>query len=851
MHIQSYKMRFIKIALSIIVFLLMFASCHQNKNFPIPTDDTVIHENGEDGDSYAARMRWIDLMHGGENSNWKEIEAQNQETLYQEWLKMTPSNRSNDEYVADGLLLGRWVEGGSVNNAGNIMAVDFDPETEEVYAVGGGGPMFKSDISGTEWTLVNDKLRFSTDLIKVFNLQNNTKRIISAINGIPHYSDDSGKVWIKSTGVTPTNDGHIYHSQSTKDGIVFFLGKKDYWSNIRVYASFDFGLTYTALKTFTTSDTRNIAMTLDGVSDQIYVIEQIATNQSNLFKFNKSNKQLGLHIANTPIGFGAEGRANLQVATVKDSVYMYLYNNENRFYVSKNGGNSWTSNITLPASPWDMGLYVCPSDPEKMFFGEVDAFRSLNGGFGWQRVNHWWEYYGDIYTQLHADMMTMKEFRDKSGKPFILNGNHGGLYYSDDYGKTHSNIGIIGLNVSQYYDVRTFPADPYYVFAGSQDQGQQRGFLTNEGPSELEQNISGDYGHIEFTGNGKSLWSVYPGGSIGFYSNPKTQSGPIAGYEINSKNETVWIPPIMPGPDPSKNIVIAAGGSVNPNSTGSHLIQLEYTGNEIKATELPYNFASSGGQISAMAIDHFDPNKWYVATTNGQFYRSTNGGQNFSRTASMLSESHYLYGSCILPSKVKENVIYLSGNGYNFKPVYRSTNGGQTFQSFSTGLPSTMVFNIVANDDESLLFAATEAGPYVYIAAKERWYSLHGQFTPNQTYWSVEYVSAINTARFGTYGRGLWDFEVKEIVTNTDQLSFSKSEISVFPIPAKNQIFIECHQEKDLILPVTIKDAQGRTVLVTNSVKNAPIDISMLSPGVYYIVIFKNRKALSKKFVKI
>ena len=31
---------------------------------------------------------------------------------------------------------------------------------------------------------------------------------------------------------------------------------------------------------------------------------------------------------------------------------------------------------------------------------------------------------------------------------------------------------------------------------------------------------------------------------------------------------------------------------------------------------------------------------------------------------------------------------------------------------------------------------------------------------PDQTYWTVEYVPEIYTARFGTYGRGIWDFVV-------------------------------------------------------------------------------------------
>ena len=32
----------------------------------------------------------------------------------------------------------------------------------------------------------------------------------------------------------------------------------------------------------------------------------------------------------------------------------------------------------------------------------------------------------------------------------------------------------------------------------------------------------------------------------------------------------------------------------------------------------------------------------------------------------------------------------------------------------------------------------------------------------DQTYWSVDYIPEINTARFGTYGRGIWDFVIDD-----------------------------------------------------------------------------------------
>ena len=50
----------------------------------------------------------------------------------------------------------------------------------------------------------------------------------------------------------------------------------------------------------------------------------------------------------------------------------------------------------------------------------------------------------------------------------------------------------------------------------------------------------------------------------------------------------------------------------------------------------------------------------------------------------------------------------------------------------------------------------------VYSRNDNEWYFLSGISAPDQTYWSVDYIPEINTARFGTYGRGIWDFIVNE-----------------------------------------------------------------------------------------
>ena len=69
-----------------------------------------------------------------------------------------------------------------------------------------------------------------------------------------------------------------------------------------------------------------------------------------------------------------------------------------------------------------------------------------------------------------------------------------------------------------------------------------------------------------------------------------------------------------------------------------------------------------------------------------------------------------------------------------------------------------MVYELACIPDESIIFAATEVGPYAYSQQQGEWVDISDDSAPEQVYWSVEYIHEIRTARFGTYGRGIWDY---------------------------------------------------------------------------------------------
>ena len=100
--------------------------------------------------------------------------------------------------------------------------------------------------------------------------------------------------------------------------------------------------------------------------------------------------------------------------------------------------------------------------------------------------------------------------------------------------------------------------------------------------------------------------------------------------------------------------------------------------------------------------------------------------------------------------------------------MYRSVNDGDNFTAFSTGLPNTLVYDLATSADGAHLFAATELGPYYYDSGTSSWVAISAVQTPDQIYWDVDYIDALNIARFSTYGRGVWDFVLSSPVLFRD-----------------------------------------------------------------------------------
>ena len=803
---------------------------------------TAVFPAATEGDeSGPARLAWRELMHTGglEGLDWRAVERANRAELRAR-LRVRQSALARNAAAADSLFpgfRGSWTERGSRNQAGSIARTAYDSLTETLYAVGAGGSLWAGDLWGDDWRVVDQSRRFGGGVLEVLP----EGRLLADIDAQPVYSDDAGATWTTARGIPARRNGWGGLRQlvrvETPDALALYaLSKEGYWEDVRVAVSLDTGATWRLVGGAVAEQFNEVSLQGPEGADAALLL---SVPQARLWRLRPDGREE----FDAGALFADHELARAHFAGGVDSagtLVLYALDRDERALVSRDTGRTWAARGTVGERPWSVGLHVDPRDADRVLAGGVELWVSRDGAQTWERANRWSDYYGDVAGSIHADMMSMASYVDADGERVTIVGNHGGVQRSTDWYATQENIGREGLNVGQFYTVRSHPRYPGYFFGGTQDQGFQRGDGPLDRDADLEQAISGDYGHLTFTRGGRSLWMVYPGTQVAYWSDPLR--GLTDWYEIDSEDESVWLSPMVAHPDTTRDAVLVAGGSDVDGGAGSYLLEFEALGGAIAPVAYPFDFKTESGgdgELSSLGVSPLRDSLWYAATTNGRFFRSDDAGATWEQTVNFVPSGHYLYGQAIRPSPVADSTVWLAGNGYDNPPVYRSDDRGDSFRRDDAGLPNTLVYELAVTPDGSLLFAATEAGPFVQVVDSARWYPLHTADLPVQTYWSVEWVGADSLARFGTYGRGVWDLGLRAIERDTAVVvaarEASGSHLHAWPNPATTRVTVE--------LPIgtrglRLTDLRGRQLLrqpVAPGVRETTIDCAEVPRGTYVV----------------
>jgi hypothetical protein len=700
------------------------------------------------------------------------------------------------ESFAGGLVQGSWHERGSTNQAGSVIATDYYGPSNNIYTVAASGIIFRGNYDGSGWTSLNDDLNFDNRVVQVLPNTSGNRRIVAAQGKQLKYSDNEGANWTNVVGLTFWDGwGHPEQLVEMSNHELYYLVRtwidNPWGAGYHLYRSTNRGGNWTLMQSFPQRSYRSVALWQPFNTNELYVID----NGEKIYEANGANLSLLFNITDLPVD-AEMSFSGSKAGTTK----MYVLANGTDVYSSADEGETWDLQSSVNPGAWEVGICANPFVEDAIYYGEVNMHKSDDGGQTWSIQNEWWEYYDNVQL-LHADIMSFTPGQNGSTN-FILIGNHGGMHRTTDNFATTTNIGLSNLNVGQFYEHVTIGGNCYL---GSQDQGGQVISSAGTGQVTAVQYLSGDYVEMASSNNNQRLWQEYPGGSFDYYHTPPTGgwTWPDKSYSVSGTagaNMQQWSVPMSPVGVASENAVLVGGGTTT-NDDGSYLIKLTAgisPPHDITVSQFNYDFrvnANNGDSyITAVGQSSVNTSFYFVTMEDGTFFYSHNGGNSWNKATGFSAPSGgWLYGTSIVTSPTNANQLYVGGNGYGGNGVYRSVDGGVTFTAMSAGLPNTFINDLALNQNESLLFAATEAGPYVCILSTGGWHSLIGASTPLQPFQSVEYIASSSTARFTTYGRGVWDLALTSQPLPVEWLGFQ----------AKAQ------PDKSVLLNWTVGNAKG------------------------------------------
>lgn len=710
------------------------------------------------------REAWIESMHrAAPGVNWREIERENRQRSVARlaaagaagtsaptgvWQQRGPTNQTGRTFVTsvatdgDTLLIGSGDEGGGLfsgtpesigwaqraNSLGaGVQQLVIVPGSPEVWTavvdnysvqnVRGDAEVFVSTNQGVSWTAANGLptppcgFRIAR-LLREAGASRTVYLLLTVPNSVPECPSTP-----RTYTLLRSDDGGLNFVSLLTDN---FVAAPDIWLS-RVAPGPLYLLTATSLMSSSNQGASfSLVSTLPGVT------------------------------ADTMRLAGSEAGAPAFYVLATDSS-----SNTAVLFASANGGLSWVNRGSI-SDPYAFLNVITASisTPSLVMLGGIDAYRSTDGGVTLQPVNNWYDYGNDPAHLLHADVRGIDCVFYRGIETFFAD-TDGGTYMSTNLTSTFNNITLLGIMNGEYYSTLTSKNNANLIAAGSQDQGLQQSVPANVAAMSFNGFGGGDVGHLTSTAGDQNM----------LYSAGAGASGSVAVLDHESPPQTLSYTPAYPAARNRSWLPFILADPADANAfylTGDPLFRANLDATGWHWSALPQNFSGGGNNndyVTALAISRVNTNYWYAATEQGWLWYSHNQGATWTRSASQGPAAHYFYGTALLCSPTSAITCYVGGSGYSGPAVYRTTDGGVTWQEMGNGLPSTLVLGLAFDDPvKQNLYAAADAGAFVFEPAAATWKSIVTENAPRQTFWSVEGVPSLPAMRFGTYGKGIWDY---------------------------------------------------------------------------------------------
>ncbi|GAA4017136.1 hypothetical protein GCM10022408_33380 [Hymenobacter fastidiosus] len=619
--------------------------------------------------------------------------------------------------ASSSLSAANWTEKGPSNVAGRLRALLPDPSDltgNIVWAGSVGGGLWKTTNAtgpAPTWLKIDDSfanLAITTLACDLTSANNDVMYFgtgegfynADGIRGLGIWkSTDHGNTWAQLTATNNPNFHFVQRLAVGPNGYVYAATQAGLWRSINQGTSWS--LVLGAGNGSVVNQFGDIKIGADG---KLYAAAGlVATGADGIYRSaNNGGSWTKLTGGLPATGFGrieigcAPSDANRLYAIFQSSVTYGLLD----IYRSTDGGTTWlalpkpddidpdisSTDFTRGQAWYDLIVTVSPTDPNTVFVGGIDLFKTSNGGaavaatVSWQQLTHWYGGFG--FQNVHADQHAIVFLPGSGTRAYF--GNDGGFATTANATAviptiTHRNS---GLNVTQFYSVAVHPTNYNYFLAGSQDNGtQQFGILAGTATQDV---IGGD-------------------GAYCFIDEdqPQFQFGSYVYSNIyRSTNGGVSFP-VLVGDN--------SGSFINPMAYDSkaNVLYYAYTANSLRrtlqATGLPVSSTITlpfgSGIVTHVAVSPNVDNRVYVGTNTGRVIRVDNA-------ASISPAATILYVDALTnvsisgiaveagtagPDPDQHLLITFSNYGASLISVRQSVNGGSSWTAAEGNIPDMPV----------------------------------------------------------------------------------------------------------------------------------------------------------------
>ena len=451
--------------------------------------------------------------------------------------------------------------------------------------------------------------------------------------------------------------------------------------------------------------------------------------------------------------------ANRVLIDVADSDPNYIYalisNNDGNVaqWIAKStdGGATW-SELTVPVDAngnplgdsngqagYSMSFAIDPTNPQVLYAGEIDMFKSSDGGSSWTQLSGG----GSGTSNMHVDQHNI-QFID--GNKVIFS-NDGGVYYSSNAGLQIPNRNE-GYNVSQFYSVALHPnSGTKYVIGGTQDNGSWKvdgttlsngtpltggdgGFAHIDQQNPNYQFLGSNYNTIYRSTNGGNSWSLY------------------SRYQVNGADTGTLINPT--GIDDGTKTIYA-------NVDGNTILRL--TNYEQLATTSTMSI-NLGSQSTYFVASPYTDDVMYVGTQAGRVFKIVKASTS-SFSAEDISGSNISGYISSIDIGASDEQILVTVSNYGAKSVFETYSGGGSngWRNVEGDLPDIPVRGALYNKDNyNQVIVATDLGTWTSddISVDNPTWNPSNDGLANVRVDMLKRRSADGAMAAGTHGRGIF-----------------------------------------------------------------------------------------------